>query len=76
MQDKSKRILKTAPPQSRYFTVFFIGLVQSSSFYCEIKDFFKCMLDFEKYKSLRKKLHFCTFGKFIQKAGVLICKRC
>ena len=62
MQDESKSILKNALPQNRYFTVLFISLVQKSSFYCEIKDFLKCMCVIEKYKSLGKNLHFCTFG--------------
>lgn len=44
MQDESKRILKTALPQNRYFTVFLIGLVQSSIFYNEIRDFYKIWL--------------------------------
>jgi len=46
MQDESRSILKTALPQNRYFTVFLIGLVQSSSFCCEIKDFLKCICAF------------------------------
>ncbi len=44
VQDESKRILKTALPQNRYFTVFLIGLVQSSIFYNEIRDFYKIWL--------------------------------
>lgn len=51
VQSGSKGILKTALPQKRYFTVFSITLVQSSSFYCEMKDFLKCMFVFEKYMS-------------------------
>lgn len=71
MQDESKSILKTALPQNRYFTVLFISLVQKSSFYCEIKDFLKCMCVLEKYKSLGKICTFALLGIYSEIRSVL-----
>lgn len=59
VQSESRGILKAALPQNPYFNTFLIGLVQKSSYYYRIKDFFKYICDFVKYKSLRKKLLDC-----------------
>ena len=42
-------------------------LVQSSSLYFKIEKFFEIYVLFEKYKSLRKNLLFCTYDRFNQK---------
>lgn len=62
MQEQSRRFSKTALPQTLDFTVFLTTLVQSSSFYYEIRNFYKIGLYICVFmKNIRVREKICTF---------------
>lgn len=63
MQGQSRRFSKTALPKTIDFTVFLTILVQSSSFYYEIRDFYKIRLYICVFmKNIRIREKNCTFA--------------